>query len=213
MFLEEEQINVTLDLLNNKIERTPLLNEFIVWAYDELNLTVLNFFLDSISNNQPRIKILVWDENDKKKFLDNNHNYDTGKQIQIREKFAQLSLKYNVYTDYQNSDMVFVCIDTFKDELEKRILYTAQDEITSQKSGIIHNITVILNSIHIFFETDEQIKESRENGYCDELKNMFTAILNKYDKYNLFQNGAPCIFTSQQTLNEKYNGSMYNYLL
>ncbi len=134
MFLEKEQINATLDLLNDKIERTHLLNELIVWAQDELNLTVLNFFLDMISDNQPRIKILVWDEKDKKIFLDSNHNYDKGKQKLIREKFAQLSLKYSVYNEYQNPNAVFVCIDTFKDELKKLTLDAAKNEIISQKA-------------------------------------------------------------------------------
>lgn len=213
MFLEEAQINATLDLLNGKTERSHLLSELIVWAHKQLNLTVLNFFLDILSDNQPRIKILVWDENDENKFFDSNRNYNKDMQKLMREKFAQLSLKYNVYSKYQNPDMILVCIDTLKDELIKRALNAAENEITNQADGIIWNISVTLNSIHIFFETDSQIKESSENGYCDELRNRFTDILNKYDEYNLFQNGAPCVFTSQQTLNEKYDGNMYYYLL
>lgn len=36
-------------------------------------------------------------------------------------------------------------------------------------------------------------------------------IVKKYDDFNVFPQGANCVFTSRQTLNEKYGGSMFYY--
>lgn len=214
MFLEDYQLEQTLNILNNKSKWKPaLLNDLAEWAENELDLTVINYFLDTLSDNRPRIIILVWDDEERNRFFDKIHNYDKAKQKLVREKFAQLAKKHNVYPVYQKPDEVFVCIDTLKDELERITLSKATPKITAKTGGIIHKIIIGGNTIHIFFETENQLKESKENGYCDKIQKKLTKILKKYDKYKLYSNGAPCVFTSKQMLDEKYDGNMYYYLL
>lgn len=117
MFLEDYQLEQTLNILNNKSKWKPaLLNDLAEWAENELDLTVINYFLDTLSDNRPRIIILVWDDEERNRFFD---------------------------------------------KIQKKL----------------------------------------------------TKILKKYDKYKLYSNGAPCVFTSKQMLDEKYDGNMYYYLL
>lgn len=214
MFLEDYQLEQTLSMLNHKTKWKPiLLKDLAEWAESELDFIVINYFLDTLSDNSPRIIILVWDDEDKSKFFDETHNYDKAKQKLVREKFAQLAKAHDTYPQYQEPDEVFVCVDTLKDELESITLNAASNKILQQKGGIIYDIIIALNAIHIFFETDKQIEENQKNGYCDRLQKKFTKILKKYDKYKLYSNGAPCVFTSKQTLDDKYAGSTYYYLL
>ncbi len=38
-----------------------------------------------------------------------------------------------------------------------------------------------------------------------------TDIVKKYDVHNAFADGAQCVFSSRQTVDEKYQGSMFYY--
>lgn len=65
--------------------------------------------------------------------------------------------------------------------------------------------------VHIFYFTDEQIQIHETDGVSNGLCQKCTDIVKVHDKYGVFSKGVSCVFTSKQTLDEKYAGSMFNY--
>ena len=63
--------------------------------------------------------------------------------------------------------------------------------------------------IHVFFETEEQMRDHQEDGTYERIDQKMTAIVRSADKMGVFQDGVKCIFSSRQTLDEKYHGSMF----
>lgn len=124
---------------------------------------------------------------------------------------AVLARKYNVHPEYHNENNIFVCTDTISDQIVSKTLWSLKDIICGLQRDDIWKIEVIFQSVHIFYETDEQVERHKTDGVSDSLRKQIANIVKPYDKYNVFPNGVSCVFTSKQTLDEKYGGSMFAY--
>lgn len=101
----------------------------------------------------------------------------------------------------------------FEDEIKKRVLEQVQLKIKAIHRMDIWKIEIFFESVHIFFETDEQVTCHQKDGVCETINNKIADIVRKYDQFGAFKDGIQCIFTSRQTLKEKYAGNMYYYFL
>lgn len=214
MFLEEEQYIHAMALFDGKIRPEPLFAEFRVWFSQKYQITLYDYICDFTNNGLTRLKALLWNEDDEKKLRDNDSlNYDKAKQREIAVKFAELSKKYNVHPEYQNPDNVFVCADTLKDEIAKRIMRSAKRDIENIRHPDIRRIEIAFETVFIFYETDEQAERHQADGTDDMISKTIAEIIRPLDKYNVYNGEASCEFSSIQTLDEQYEGSMYFYLL
>lgn len=68
------------------------------------------------------------------------------------------------------------------------------------------------SDVHFFYETDRQIQENERKGISGKLCARCGKIVEKYDELGLFRSGVPCVFTSKQTLDEKFKGSLFYYM-
>lgn len=210
MFMSEQEYNATLDLLNKKTMPSPLLKELQVWSRVVLQMEVYNYLCNTTVHGIPRMQLVVWDDAIREKLMD-GPNYDQHKQALVAEKFAELAGKYQMHGEYRDAKKIFVCCETICDEIRKRILKQADREITSIRHPDIWKITIGCGSVHVFYQTDEQITRNAQNGVSENIKKHCTQLVKRYDVHNVFPNGANLVFTSQQTLNEKYAGSMFYY--
>ncbi len=210
MFLNKEQCNHVIDLIDGKIHRSELLSELSEWSKTEFGIDILDYVCDTTDNELTRLVIVVWDYFNMRSFMD-DYNYDKNKQILIRNKFSMLAQKYRIHRDYQNQGKIFVCYDTIADEIRKEILKKSTNELLALKTEDIWNIIICNESIHIFYETDQQIKDHEADGFSEKLKGMSSQIVKKYDNYNLLSRGVFCKFISHQTFDKIYRGSWQYY--
>lgn len=210
MFMTEKEFNKTVDLLSGRVEPGSLLAGLKVWAREDLQVEVYNYFCDHTSNGLLRLRLVLWDNAVERKMCD-GPNLDKKKQALIAEKFSQLARLHNVHSEYWDAKDIFVCYETIRDEIQKDILDRAGAGIRNIQHPDIWKIEIFFEGIHIFYETDEQVLRNRENGVSDEIKRQCTQFVKMYDVHNAFPDGANCTFTSHQTLDEKYQGNMFYY--
>lgn len=210
MFLNEEEYEQVLALIDGRAPKSPLLQELTLWVKQEFDVEIYHYICDSTNNGLTRLRIVVWDY-DVTRLFRKGANYDTKKQRKFQVKFAELARKYDIHPKYHNANTVFVCFETIRDQIAGKMLWSIKDEIYALKKQDIWKITIIFESVHIFYETDAQIEEHEKDGVSRMLRETITGIVKTYDNYHVFADGVSCVFTSRQTLNEKYKGSMFFY--
>lgn len=210
MFLTEESYNETMDLITGGKTPSLLLKDLIVWAKETFQVNVCNYICDTAVTGLRRLQIVLWDNEASRKMFD-GPNYDKEKQSKIAKKFAELCSTYQMHKEYEDHNSTFVSFETICDEIQKRVMKKATAEIGQIQHPDIWKIDICFGSVHIFYETDAQISVNAENGISDNLKNQCTQIIRKYDEHNVYSTGAKCVFSSHQTVNEKYAGSMFYY--
>lgn len=210
MFLTEEQYDRVLALLDGKIEKSPLLQEWIMWMKEKYGVEVYDYICDTTNNGLTRLKIVVWDNFAQKRFR-NGVNYDSLIQKECQDKFAELARKYGVHPDYQDENKIFVCWDTLKDQIVTHTISAARERILALQKDDIWNMYFEGGSVHIFYETKQQVAQHEKDGKNEVLRRSISEIVRKYDTYKLFTEGVNCVFISHETLNEEYQGNMFYY--
>lgn len=210
MFLTEEKYKETLELIYGNRVATSWLEELQTWAKETLQLEVCNYVCDYANSGLLRLKLVLWD---KKAMLTmfKGMNLNVSKQKKIASKFAELARKYKIHKEYWNELDIFVCYETIYEEIQKKVLKIAENEIRGIKHPDIWNIGPFFEKIYVFYETDEQVVKNEEDGTSDNIRRICAQIVSKYDEYNVYADGIECIFDSHQTIEEKYQGNMYFY--
>lgn len=216
MFLSDEEYAHVMGLLDGTIRKTPLLDELADWAKQEMGVDVYAYFCDYAKTGLLRLKIVLWDLIEKRKLeyhSENEFGYDPEIQKKFQAEFAFLSCQYGVHHAYQNNSDFWVSYETIEDEIQKKILRDERKKILGLASGQrdIWKIEIIFSGVHFFYKTDEQIQLHETDGMSDRLRQCCMDIVRDHDKFGVFLQGVPCVFTSKQTLDEKYAGSMFNY--
>lgn len=216
MFLSDGEYVHVIGLLGGTVQKSPLLAELASWAKQELGVDVHAYFCDCAKTGLLRLKIVVWDWREKQKLeyhSGREFGLDPEVQKKFQVKFAALSGKYGVHPKYQNGSSFWVCYETIEDEIQKKILWGERERIWGLALGQrdIWKIEIIFSSVHIFYETDEQIQLHETDGVSDRLRQSCMDIVKVHDRFGVFSKGVSCVFTSKQTLDEKYAGSMFYY--
>lgn len=211
MFLTKEQYEHAIQINENVVAAEPLFSEFSAWFNENYHLKLYDYFCDC-PNGLIRLQLVLWDLSCSLQF-DNDkwRNPDERKRAVIADKFAQLCRKYGNHPDYQDGKKIFICFESLSDEIEKRVVDLAYDEVKQLDIPDLWHIACGRSSFHIFFESDAQVPQHEADGVCDSIRKSCNEIIKKYDKYNVFDRGVSCWFTSHQTLCEKYDGSFGHY--
>lgn len=211
MFLTNEQYEHAMQINQTPVTETALFSEFSSWFSESYHLKLYDFLCDC-PGGLIRLRLVLWDFTSSIQF-DNDkwRNPDKRKLAVIARKFAELCKKYGEHPDYQNSEKIFICFESLSDEIEKRVIALAYEEVKKLNIPDLWKVVCGRSSYHIFFETDAQIEQYKDNGICTSITEACTEIIKKYDKYNVFDRGVCCWFTSRQTLLEKYDGNFGHY--
>jgi hypothetical protein len=188
MFLSDEEYNHVIGIMDGTISKSRLLLDLEAWTKENFGVTIYDYTCDRTVTGLTRMSVVVWDHK-AHEFMQNGYNYDEKIQRRFQEKFAELARKYNVHPDYHNADDIFVTCETICDQIVRKTLW----------------------KVHVFYQTDEQVEQHKQDGKSEKLRSVISAIVKEHDKYNAFPNGVSCVFTSKQTLDEKYQGSMFYY--
>lgn len=219
MFLSDEEYSYVIGLMDGTVRKSPLLEELADWAKQELGLDVYAFFCNDVRTDIRRLRIILWEigEYEKQKLWYYKENKRFGLNDKVQEKFqkefAILARKFCMYPEYQDGRNFMVSYETIRDEIAKRIIKANSVKIRALALGHrdIWKIELIFGSVHIFYETDEQVQQHEADGVNSGLRQSCTDIVRGQDKFGAFSDGVSCVFTSKQTLDEKYAGSMFHY--
>lgn len=210
MFLSEKEYRHAVDLMPGREPKSRLLEELGEWFQGTFHQTLYDYICDQTNQGRLRLRILLWDQEAKKKMM-RGLNLDEKKQKKIAKEFSALCKKYNIHREYQESQAIFVSYETLADEIRKRLLKQVSGEIQNLREPDVWRIEILFDTIHVFFETEDQRRDHEADGTCERIDQKMTDIVKKADKMGVFQDGVKCIFSSRQTLDEKYNGSMFYY--
>ena len=213
MLLSEKEFHHTLDLMEPESGRLPdpVLKGLDDWCQKTIGIRVYDYFCGCTRGGRLRVKIVLWDQNAKKKVM-KGPNFDEKKQKNFAGKFAELSRKYQLNRDYQNESRLFICYDTIRDQLQHQILEMAGKELLLFAGAPdVWKIYIHFTRIHIFYETEEQVRIHEADGQHRRLQEKCAGVLTQYDVHQAFADVQHCIFTSRQTLDDQYEGSMFLY--
>ena len=217
--MSDEEYSYVIGLMDGTVRKSPLLQELADWAKQELGLDVYAYFCNDVRTDVRRLRIILWEigEYEKQKLWYYKENKRLGlnykAQEKFRKEFAVLAQKFCMYPEYRDGRNYMVSYETIRDEIAKRILKANSETIRALVFGHedIWKIELIFGSVHIFYETDEQVQQHEADGVSSGLRQSCADIVRGQDKFGVFSNGVSCVFTSKQTLDEKYAGSMFNY--
>lgn len=200
MLLTEQQYLHAIDLLRCPEKKDLFLVELQQWFYQHYQIHLYAYFYDLTHEHITRLKLIVWS--------DEQHFVRQKSQKDIQEYWTYLTQKY--HQDWISKPEI-ITYDTLKDEIQKRILKQTSDLIQNIYYPEIWKIKIIFDQVHIFFETDEQCQISKRLGINDQINQKILEIVQPYDEFHVFDDSFSCVFTSHQTLDEKYQGSMFLY--
>lgn len=207
MLLSDQQYQNIINILKGKEKKSEFFCAFEQWFQQTFQIKMYGYICDETHDGRKRLKIVLWNHESQRKMKD-GINWDISKQKDILQCFLTLSQKYHLYPDY---DHCIISYDTLEDEIKKRILQKIKPQLDTIHRPYIWKIEVIFDQVHVFFKTDEQIRACQQTGICDEMNQKILDFIKPIDDLNVFDQNFSCVFTSRQTLNEKYNGSLFNY--
>lgn len=187
MFLEDSEYRYAMDLYDGKTQKSPLLLELSEWFAKEFGLQLYGYLCDE-TNGLTRLRMILWDL-EANRSMQSDFGYDKAKQRKVREQFAALCVKYNEHPEYQQGSKVFVGFETLEDEISKRTLREVSEEICNIQGYDIWKITARTSGVDIFFETEAQIEQHKNDGVCALLEQKITSIVQKQDTYHIFNKG------------------------
>lgn len=207
MLLSDQQYQSIINMLMGKEEKSEFFVAFERWFQQTFQLKMYGYICDETREGKKRLKIVLWNHDSQKK-MKKGINLDVSKQKAILQYFLSLSQKYQLHNGYEQC---IISYDTLEDEIRKRLLQKVKPQIEAIRRPYIWKIELIFDQVHVFFKTDEQIVACQQTGICDEINQKILDIVKPIDDFHVFDQSFSCVFTSQQTLNEKYNGSMFYY--
>lgn len=210
MLLSEQEYAHAAGILAGRIDREALLREFDGWFGDAFGMKVYDYICGFTNAGRVRLKVVLWDNECRKRMMKGT-NPDFRKQERVGQKFSELCRKYRVHPAYYRAEDILVCYDTLQDELRKRILKQESARIKAVKGQDICRVEIIFDSVHIFFGTDAQAECHLCDGVCEAVNRQISGIIKEHDSFGVFPEGIQCVFTSLQTLREKYEGNMFYY--
>lgn len=214
MFLTEEQYQRIIGMMEGKIRKSPLLLTFNEWAKKEMDVAVYDIICTELKTGRPKLEIVLWDDDAKKKmmyFTETRIGVDEEKQKRFLDEFCMLSERYQVNENFRKVGNILVGYETIRDEIQSRVIKRAAPEIGRIHHPDLWKIEIICSSVHFFYETEEQTEKHDADGTSEKLRKKCNEIITKHDRHGAFRDGASCVFTSHQTFDEKYKGSMFYY--
>ena len=128
----------------------PVLKGLDDWCQKSIGIRVYDYFCGCTRGGRLRVKIVLWDQNAKKKVM-KGPNFDEKKQKNFAGKFAELSRKYQLNRDYQNESRLFICYDTIRDQLQHQILEMAGKDCFCLRERRMSGSFISILPVFIFF--------------------------------------------------------------
>ena len=219
LLIDDTAYYETLDILRSKKALLPIYAEIKAFIENLYSVRVVNFLFEKMkfsnSGCRPRLQVFLMSAEDYKKMF-NGYNYGAEKQKTIANKFIELNKKY-CFCPPEDLRNLFVCYSDFCKEMRCDVSQRASKEaiprLKQKYSRLpIWNITMGFGVLYVFFDTDDQANEYRQNILFQQIKQDYYATLRKYDEFDVFSlDNSDVVFDSKETVDRDYAGSMFYY--
>ena len=205
------------------------LKDLAEWINKEYCVNVINIHYDYIQNNRPRLEIILEFKTDKRKFNDNDYNYDRNKQKAIADKFNELiSLKDNepkhifkffkkdISSKYNTND-IFISFSAFepiaKEEANNRI---PEEKVQDLKNKLnnkdLWKISRFFSSATFFFYTDEQVIEYSKDESMKIFEEAYFNLIKPYDEFDYIKKeNFRLNIDSKENFDNNFSSNWYYY--
>lgn len=214
--MQYDEIDDVIGLIRGQKAADGFLKDFRRYFREEFNLNLLAFFCKE-DGDRKKVELVMWDRPSIESFYistDAYYGLDSIKTESIKKEFSFLCKKYNVHSNYFNVQDYIVVPKSIKEELAKIVLRKAETDIYFYLTAYpaVKKALVFDTTVYIFYETDNDIILYSENELSKTIENNICKMVSNADEFNVTENVC-VVFTSVQTLNEKYHGNVYLYLL
>lgn len=212
MFLETEQLDHVIDLIDGKTQPDPVLVDLKNWSKLHMGIEIYDYFCEKV-NGLTRLKLVVWDLETEMKLKDGIH-FDKVKQAMYANAFSRFAAKYSMHEEYHDPQKIFLVVDTLKEQMRSRVVKVVDEEIKELENihEDIHYIHNDYGSFIIIYKTEAQKAAHEIDGFNTMISQKIDNIVAKIDSYNLYPNGVSLRFLSKEILDKEYGGSVINYL-
>ena len=213
--LSKTEFHHILDLLRGTVKPDPVLSEMKKFFLEEFGCEIYDCIVNEVPDSEKRLCYAVWDREDQESFFCHKESYygrDEEKDQMIKEQFSSLCRMKNIHKGYWDPEDYFAVPVTIADELLTDIQHKAEAKIKHYLDSFlsIRRYAFQFDTVHIFYKTDQDILRHEEDGLSDKIRNRIFEFKKEYDEFSVLED-AGVVFSSLQTLNEKYNGNMFYY--
>ena len=214
MLLSEKEYLHVLNMMRGETEPDPVFTGFREFMRRTFKCELYDYIVDKIDDERGRLRYIVWDEETDESFFTRSETYygrDSKKELMIKEAFSLLCRQENMHSDFHDPASYYALPETIKDELQKDIQKKVEKQISEYLNSLpIKKHAFFFESVHIFYKTDADIVLHQKDGLSAEIEKTIYQIKKPFDEFGALDD-AGVVFSSIQTLNEKYDGNMFYY--
>ncbi|MBQ8983527.1 MAG: hypothetical protein IJ079_08045 [Lachnospiraceae bacterium] len=215
MFLKKEEVDQVMDQMRGTQQPDAVLEGLQAFFEDRYSCRLYGYLCDRSALGKLRLRFLVYSNEDYERFCKHTakvSGYHEKRIRAVREEFSRLCVENQVHESYQDPSAYLAVPATVGDDLVKRVQDLAEGRIREYLNtiSVICKVSFFFGTVHIFYEKDDDIEWYRTSGLSQDIEDQIMRMKSEVDEFHVCED-AGVVFTSIQTLNEKYGGSMYHY--
>ncbi|MBB2149242.1 hypothetical protein [Pedobacter gandavensis] len=185
-------------------------SKFADWILEEFGWRPINIIYDKIDpNDRPKLS-LIFELQGQASVFHNGSGYDEGKRKAVVDQFRSFRKENTGISD--NSDIWVIFQEFEPAEQAACNEKIPQEEINTFRAKFMDkNLWEIARFgayTTFFFETKEQMINSKVNGLQAEIRKEYLALLKPYDEFNYFNlENLPVVFDNKENFEENYQGN------
>lgn len=215
MFINNNELKKIKGLLKGTETPDVILVGLKRYFIEQFNCEIYAYICDEVEGERLRLRFIVWDNVTRQKFYKSTENFfgvDAKKINEIKSEFSKLCRINNQYRDYWEPNRYFAVPSEIKSDLLNEIQKRIHPQITNylDRFKSVKKVAFWFDSVHIFYELDADIEINRNNGVSGKIETDIFQLKKAVDEFGICKNSG-VVFSSIQTLNEKFGGSMQHY--
>lgn len=204
----------TLELKRGHLEENVILMEMGSFMLRNFGIQLRNFYYETLADGREKRLNLIYDGDGDREKVWRKLDQDTQVRCIISDKFIELCQIYE-FPLWNPKDRFYISYYDLQEGIKREIIRCASEELHLAPSifgqDTIRKVYLEFTEVHIFYETNQDIKEFATNGLSDSIEQYCSQTVKKYDEFQLFQNKQICKFVSNEILNRDFSGNMFYY--
>lgn len=199
----------------NQKQIPKVFTELIEWVDQKYKVRTINIYYDRIIPfDRPRIQLIYESREEASKMRDHTGNFNSKIQYEIASKFADLVKSQNLNDQFDTknvlvvfSDFSWLAVSDASMSIPKEELQTLMNKY---KKGIIWDIHQGGTGVNIFFYTEMQINEHKNDPEILEIKDEYFRLIKRYDLFNYIKE-SHISFDSKENFDKNYDSNWFYY--
>lgn len=214
MFLTEEDVNKIIRTVRGITPEDSVLTFMKQYFRDKYDICILDYICsDEVfcaqGRKSKRVQFITWDMEEASKC---HIVSDMSIRNNVKKVFARACQENDLHPDFQDQSNFFPVLTDIERDITEFLFRAKRDQIdTALKSySQVREHMYSTPCVQVFYETDEDIAKNEENGLSSEIRNRISDILGEVEGFEGKRLGHT-VFTSLQTLREKYDNNLFYY--